>query len=56
MTITREQEKRILENPGTHKLVYEVLGLAKDRDCVDAWVDVLTAAEILEGRMERALR
>ena len=53
--MTKEQEKRILENCGTHKLVYEILEMAKDRDCVDAYFDTAIAAKILRGRMDRAL-
>ena len=29
--MTKQEEKTILESPGTHKLVYEVLELTKDR-------------------------
>lgn len=53
--MTKEQEKKILEAPGTHKIVYEILELAKDRDCVDVFYDTLLAAEILRGRMDRSL-
>lgn len=51
----KETEKKILENPGTHKIVYEILELAKDRDCVDVVYATLLAAEILRGRMDRIL-
>lgn len=53
--MTKEQEKKILESPGTHRLVYEILELAKGRDSVDVVYDTLLAAEVLRGRMDRSL-
>lgn len=53
--MTKETEKKILQDPGTHKIVYEILELSKDRDCLDVYYDTLLAAEILKGRMDRIL-
>jgi hypothetical protein len=51
--MTKKQETEILEAPSTHKLVHEVLELAATRDCVDAYYDIILAAEILRARMDR---
>jgi len=53
--VTKEQEQKILTSPGTHKIVHEILELAKDRDCLDVVYDTILAAEILRGRMDRRL-
>ena len=53
--MTKETEKKILEAPGTHKIVHEILELTKGRDCLDVFYDTLLAAEILKGRMDRRL-
>ena len=53
--MTLIEEQKVLESWGTHFLVHDVLKLADGKDCVDAYYDVLTAAEILKGRMNRML-
>ena len=53
--MTKEREKEILANPSTHKLIHDVIDLAQDKDCVDAYYDILLAAEILKARMDRVL-
>lgn len=53
--MTKETIDEILSSPGTHNLVHEVLDLAKGKDCLDAYYDVLTAAEILKVRMNDIL-
>lgn len=52
--MTKNQEQEILESRVTHRLVYEILELTENRDCLDVYYDTLMAAEILKGRMERA--
>ena len=54
--ITKKMEVDILNSPATHRLVHEVLELAETRDCVDAYFDILLAAQILQARMDRTLK
>ena len=53
--MTKEREKQILANPSTHNLVHDVIDLTQDKDCIDAYYDILLAAEILKARMDRVL-
>ncbi len=53
--MTKHEERQILSDPGTHRLVREVLDLTARRDPVDAYYDVLTACDILKRRMDELL-
>ncbi len=48
-------EKTIKESPATHRLVFDILKLADNKDAVDAYYDCLSAAKILKERMNEAL-
>lgn len=37
-----------LDSPGTHFFVREIVARGLEMDCVDAWKDVHTAAQILK--------
>ena len=50
-SLTEEEVKEILASSATHKLVYQILELAKDKDSVDVYFDTLTAALILKSRI-----
>jgi len=47
-----EKMNDAFESPSVHRLTTEILRLALDRDCVDAYYDTLHAAELLKERME----
>lgn len=53
--MTKQTETAILNRKDTHKLVRDVLSFTDDKDCIDAYYDVLLVAEILKGRMDRNL-
>lgn len=56
MKMSHEQEREILADPATRRLVHEVVQLAQDRDPVDAVADLELALRIMEGRLERLIR
>ena len=45
-------EKIIKESPATHRLVFDILKLADNKDVVDAYYDCLLAAKALKERMD----
>jgi len=49
---TRKQLARVLKNPSTHKLVYEVLELAHSRDIVDAINDLELVLAVLRAEFD----
>ena len=55
ITMTKEQEDRLLTADDTHRTVHDLLDLVREKDIVDAYTDMFIASEILKGRMDRAL-
>ena len=51
----KELLTRLENSSDTHKLVFEVLNLTKDKDPLDACYDVETALHVLNLRMEEML-
>lgn len=50
-----QRMKECLAADGVHNLTKDILRLADDKDCVDAYYDVLLAAELLKERMDEIL-
>jgi hypothetical protein len=50
-----QRMKECLAAPGVHELTKDILRMAEDKDCVDAYYDVLLAAELLKERMDEIL-
>lgn len=54
--LSSEQERRVLNNRSTRKMVLDILRLAETKDPVDAARDSELAARILAGRCDRPFR
>ena len=52
-TLTEQEERDILSDPSTRRLVFDVLKLAESRDILDSSRDVALAAKILYSRFDR---
>ena len=50
---TEQEEREILSDPSTRRLVFDVLKLAESRDILDSSRDVALAAKILYSRFDR---
>lgn len=53
MSYSLRDEEQILTSDATHRLVFQALKLAEDRDVLDAARDLKIAGEILMGRFDR---
>ncbi len=51
-----QKMKDCLAADNVHNLTKDILRMADDKDCVDAYYDVLLAAELLKERMEEILK
>ena len=51
----KDEVERTLKSPCTRNLVKDTLRLALQKDCVDAYNDIMYVAHILEKRMEEAI-
>jgi hypothetical protein len=54
--LSAEQERRVLIDPSTRRMVVDILAMAETRDPCDAARDSELAARILAGRIDRLLK
>ena len=54
--LSAEQERRIVRDPSTRRMVLDILAMAEVKDPCDAARDSELAARILSGRFDRLLK